>query len=100
MQFCTGPEAASVHHVDYYRLAADPIAMLDDIHAGIGADTPGDVRASIAQWRAANPQGKRGENRYSLEQFGLDESEVRTAFADYIAHFAIPSEADGIRQFS
>jgi hypothetical protein len=100
MQFCTGPEAASVHHVDYYRLAADPIAMLDDIHAGIGADTPGDVRTSIAQWRAANPQGKRGENRYSLEQFGLDESEVRTAFADYIAHFAIPSEADGIRQFS
>ena len=31
MEFCTGPDAASVHHVDYYRLAADPAAMLDEI---------------------------------------------------------------------
>ena len=100
MEFCTGPDAASCYHVDYYRLAADPTAMLDEIHAGIGADTPHDVRASIAAWRAANPQGKRGENRYSLAQYGLDEEEVRAAFADYIAKFAIPSEAEGVRQFS
>ena len=100
MQFCTGPYAASVHHVDYYRLAADPTAMLDEIHQGIGADTPDDVRTSIAGWRAANPQGKRGENRYNLAQYGLDEDEVRAAFADYTAHFAIPSEAEGIRQFA
>ncbi len=96
MAFCTGPDAAWVHHVDYYRLAADPAAMLDEIHAGIGADTPDDVRASIAAWRQANPQGKRGENRYTLEQFGLVEGEVREQFADYISHFDIPAEADGV----
>ena len=95
MAFCTGPDANSVTHVDYYRLAADPAALLDEIHAGLGIDTPDDVRAAIAAWRAANPQGKRGENRYSLEQFGLYEGQVREAFADYIQHFAIPSEADG-----
>ena len=96
MAFCTGPDAACVTHIDYYRLAADPAALLGEIHAGIGADTPEDVRASIAAWRAANPQGKRGENRYSLEQFGLDEGEVRAQYADYIDHFAIPSEAQGV----
>lgn len=97
MEFCTGPDAASVTHVDYYRLAADPAALLGEIHGGLGIDTPDDVRARIAAWRAANPQGKRGENRYSLEQFGLDEGEVRELYCDYINHFAVPREADGIR---
>ena len=96
MAFCTGPDAACVTHVDYYRLAHDPAALLDEIHAGIGVDTPDDVRAQISAWRAANPQGKRGENRYTLEQFGLNEAEVRAEYADYIAHFAIPSEAQGV----
>ena len=96
MEFCTGPDAASVHHVDYYRLAADPAAMLDEIHAGIGADTPDDVRQCIADWREANPQGRRGVNAYSLEQFGLVEGEVREQFADYIEHFDIPTEAEGV----
>lgn len=95
MEFCTGPDAACVHHVDYYRLAADPAAMLGEIHQAVGVDTPDDVRASIARWREANPQGKRGENRYTLDQFGLDEAAVREQFADYIEYFAIPSEADG-----
>ncbi|HMO69880.1 MAG TPA: sulfotransferase, partial [Novosphingobium sp.] len=95
MAFCTGPDAASVVHVDYYRLAADPAALLDEIHAGLGIDTPDDVRASIAAWRAANPQGARGENRYTLEQFGLDEAVLRDLFADYTRHFAIPTEAEG-----
>ncbi len=98
MAFCTGPDAACVHHIDYYRLAADPAAMLDEIHQAVGTDTPDDVRSSIARWREANPQGKRGENRYSLEQFGLDEAAVREQFADYIEHFAIPSEAAGTSQ--
>ncbi len=44
----------------------------------------------------ANPQAKRGENRYSLEQFGLDDAEVREAFAVDIDHFTIPSEAQGV----
>lgn len=95
MAFCTGPDAGSVVHVDYYRLAADPAALLDEIHAALGIDTPDDVRASIAAWRAANPQGARGENRYTLAQFGLDEDELRDLFADYTRHFAIPTEAEG-----
>ena len=95
MAFCTGPDASCVHHVDYYRLASNPETLLDEIHAGVGTDTPDDVRASISAWRAANPQGKRGVNRYTLEQFGLVEDELRELFADYTRHFAIPTEAEG-----
>ncbi len=93
MAFCTGPEGHRVAHVDYYRLADDPAAMLDEIHAAIGIDTPDDVRASIDAWRQANPKNKRGANDYSFEQFGIDEAEARERFAGYIAHFDIPTEA-------
>lgn len=98
MEFCTGPDGACVYHVDYYRLASDPAAMLDEIHAGVGTDTPDDVRAAIAAWREANPQGKRGANRYTLDQFGLVEGQLRELFADYTSHFAIPTEAQGTAQ--
>lgn len=95
MAFCTGPDADCVHHVDYYSLASNPANLLDEIHAAVGTDTPNDVRASISAWREANPQGKRGVNRYGLEQFGLVEGELRELFADYTRHFAIPTEAEG-----
>ncbi len=96
MAFCTGPEGHLVTHVDYYRLAADPVAMLDEIHAGLGIETPDDVRAAIAAWRHANPKNKRGANEYALEQFGIDEGEARELFADYIRHFDIPRETEGV----
>jgi hypothetical protein len=95
MAFCTGPQADKVTHVDYYRLVDDPVSVMPEIHTGIGADTPEDVRADIAAWRAAIPKGKRGKNPYSLEQFGIREEEARDLFADYIAHFDIPTEAQG-----
>jgi hypothetical protein len=96
MEFCTGQDGDCVTHVDYYRLADDPAKLLDEIHTGIGIDTPEDVREAIARWRRENPQGKRGTNAYSLEQFGLVEEEVRELYADYISHFDIPSEAEGV----
>jgi hypothetical protein len=95
MAFCTGPHANRVTHVDYYRVAADPSAVLDEVHAGIGTDMPDDVRESIAAWRRDNPQGKRGENKYTLEQFGIDRDEARELYSVYIRHFDIPSEAEG-----
>ena len=95
MAFCTGPDADRVTHVDYYRVARDPAAVLAEVHAGIGIDTPADVREAIASWRRDNPKGKRGENHYTLEQFGLVDGEVRELYSDYINFFNIPSEAEG-----
>lgn len=96
MEFCTGPNGDRVTHVDYYSLADDPAAMLDEVHAGIGIETPDDVREAIAAWREANPKNKRGANDYSLEQFGIEADQARDLFAPYIDHFDIPSEAEGL----
>ena len=96
MAFCTGPDGGRVTHVDYYRLVADPAGLLPEVHAGIGIDTPDDVREAITDWRRANPKNKRGANDYALDQFGIAAGEARERFAAYIRHFAIPSEAEGI----
>lgn len=98
MAFCTGPDADRVTHVDYYRVAGDPVEVLGEIHAGIGIDTPDDVLDAISSWRRANPKNKRGVNEYALEQFGIEAGEARELFADYIEHFDIPSEAEGKRR--
>lgn len=95
MEFCSGPGADRVSHVDYYRLVADPATTLGEVHTEIAAELPDDVRESITSWRRANPKGKRGKNEYSLEQYGIDADEARDLFADYTRHFDIPSEAEG-----
>lgn len=96
MAFSTGPDASRVTHVDYYRLVADPAKLMEEVHEGIGIDTPEDVRAAIASWRRANPKNRRGANDYALEQFGLEAGEVRERFSAYIRHFDIPDEAEGV----
>jgi hypothetical protein len=96
MDFASGPDADKVSHVDYYRLVADPAALVPEIHQGLGIDTPDDVRESIAGWRSANPKDARGKNEYTLEQFGIRADEAADLFSDYTRHFNIPREADGI----
>lgn len=96
MAFSTGPHGDRVTHVDYYRLVADPAALISEIHAGLGIDTPDDVRESIAGWRSANPKDARGKNAYTLEQFGIRAEEALELYSDYIRRFDIPREAEGV----
>ena len=96
MAFDAGPQGGSVVHVDYYALVADPVAEMRRIHAGIGIDTPPQVEHAVAQWRAANPPGKRGANAYSLAEYGLDGAAIRHRLSAYVERFAIPTEAEGL----
>lgn len=96
MQFCTGPNADKAVHVDYYRLVADPAGVLGEVHDTLGDGMPDDVREAIASWRRENPKNKRGANDYALAQFGIDAGEARERFGDYIRHFDIAREAEGL----
>jgi hypothetical protein len=58
------------------------------------------VSAAVAEWRSRNPKGARGSNPYTLEQFGLDADEVAEKYGDYMRHFDIPREHDGLRHGS
>jgi hypothetical protein len=46
-----------------------------------------DVRLAMAKWSASNRVGARGVHRYSAEEFGLTDEEIRSAFVDYLDRF-------------
>lgn len=78
--------------IDYYRLVADPEAVVAGIYASLGLHMPAGVRAELSRWIAANPKGKRGRHDYRLADYGLDFCAVNTGFAQYRSRFAIPLE--------
>ena len=39
--------------------------------------------AAIRRFRAENPKGKHGQHHYTLDEYGLDEDEVRERFRRY-----------------
>lgn len=96
MEFTSGPDADTVTHVDYYQLLDDPAAAMLDVHAGLGIDSPDEVRGAVADWHRRNPKNARGANDYSLEQFGLDADAVAEQFGDYMRRFDIPRERVGL----
>jgi hypothetical protein len=96
MAYCNTPAGERVAHVDYYRLLADPVPVIGEVHATLGLDTPADVHEAIATWRSDNPKGARGANEYALEQFGLESGAMTELFSDYSQQFAIPSEREGL----
>jgi len=96
LDFDAGPDADRVVHVDYYAIVADPVGEMRRIHDALGIGTPDDIADAVGAWHAANPKNARGANAYSLDEFGLDESDLRDRYAPYAARFAIPTETEGL----
>ena len=86
--------AAKFLDVQYLDLARDPVGCVRRVygHAGIAFTAATEQR--VAQWVAANRQGKNGKHRYQLGDYGLTQAEVHEAFADYIERFDVKLESD------
>jgi hypothetical protein len=41
----------------------------------------------MVEWSSENRAGSRGEHRYSAEEFGLTDEQIRAEFADYLEAF-------------
>jgi hypothetical protein len=80
--------ASRLLDVDYADIVADPIAVIRRVLAAHGTSFSDDDGAAVQAWGEANPPGKFGRHSYSLEQYGLDEEQVRKAFAVYAAEFS------------
>jgi hypothetical protein len=98
LAFCKSPQGGRVTHVDYYRVVDNPEAVMREVHAALGIESPEEVRTAVADWRRRNPPGARGSNPYSLEQFGLDPDEVAELYSDYRRYFDIPREQQGLKR--
>ena len=71
-------------------IVADPVGLLDRAYTHFGLELTDAARKLMEAFFAANPRGSRGAHRYILEDFDLDQDEIRARFADYCSEFGVP----------
>lgn len=73
--------------IAYSEITGDWRAAIKRIYAAAGVELSDEARAAMQAWEADNPQGKHGELRYTIEQYGLSRDEIRLACAPYLQRF-------------
>jgi hypothetical protein len=79
--------AQQVFDVDYTDLVANPLAVVERIHAHFGLELDDPYRGRLQRFIAAHPQRKHGQNHYSAADFGQQPAEIAEAFASYRERF-------------
>jgi hypothetical protein len=78
-----------VHHRE---LIADPMGIVRRVYAWLDLELTWEVEQSIARWQEVNRSGAHGTHRYTAEEFGLSNAQLRADFGDYVRHFDIDLE--------
>lgn len=73
--------------IDYREVAKEPLKQAQRVLAHIGVPLDGAIEAALTEFMAGNKREQRPMHDYSLERFGLNEADVREAFASYRARY-------------
>jgi hypothetical protein len=82
-------DARRFFDVDYRAFVADPVGTLRRIYGHFELPFGPEQEAALAGHARANPQGKHGAHRYSLEEYGLSAEAVRERLAFYLDRFDV-----------
>ena len=74
----------NIFHISYPALLADPMQTITEMYKWLDLDLSDSARTRISSW-AVSSQNHKSSNPhiYSLEQFQLQESEIRGKFEQY-----------------
>ncbi len=85
--------AAQTIDVPFHEFMADDVGTVARIYERAGLPMSPAARAQLDAFVAANPRGKHGQLGYDLRgDFGLEPSEVRRRFSNYIERFRVRVE--------
>ena len=87
VRFADGPQGGRLIQVPYQRLVKDPVGLVADIHAAVGAPFTEAHGARITSFAEENRQHKHGKNPYTAEQFGLSPARLAEEFGPYRERF-------------
>jgi len=73
--------------IDYREVAREPLKQAEHVLARIGIPLDAAIEAALTEFMAGNKREQRPLHDYSLERFGLNEADVREAFASYRARY-------------
>ncbi len=76
----------------FLDLMADPVAQLRGIYEQLELQWPAGHDRAVRDYLERKPKGKHGEHKYTFEEVGLDEAEVRSTFTRYRDHYGIEEE--------
>ena len=74
-----GKQVFDVQHKDFH---ADPIGTVKSIYGFAGIEMLPEVETAMRDWLRDNPRDKRGEHKYTLEQYGLNVEQLREKFGE------------------
>ncbi|HEY6533395.1 MAG TPA: sulfotransferase [Acidimicrobiales bacterium] len=78
-----------IHH---RRMIADPIGTVASIYDFLDLELTPAVELAIAEWSERNRSGAHGTHRYTAEQFGLTDAQLRSDFEAYTSHYDVELE--------
>ena len=81
------------YHLHYSEMVRDPIGQMRNLYHWLGDEFDDTTRLAMESWLRANPQGKFGAHRYTLDDFGLSRDKLMPYFDDYLARFDIELES-------
>lgn len=73
--------------VSYSRICDDAMGVIEDIYECAGRELTPEAKDAMHKWELDHPQHAGGKFEYSLEQYGLTEDMINTAFKDYIDRY-------------
>jgi hypothetical protein len=76
--------ADRIAHFHFDDLTSDPVGTIRAVQEKLGMGYGAATEARLERYMADNPRNKKGEHRYSLEQFGLEPARLEEAFAGYL----------------
>ncbi|HEX6242830.1 MAG TPA: sulfotransferase [Polyangiales bacterium] len=83
-----------IYHLYYDDLVADPLAQMKSIYRWLGEAWSEAADAGMRGWLEANPQGRFGQHRYSLSQWGFSRRELEPYFSDYLKLHPVATGAE------
>jgi hypothetical protein len=79
----------------FREILGDPVGAVRRMYGHFGVEMSEAAERSMRRWHADNPQGKHGEHRYAIEDFGLGARAIVDRYAAYIERFGIEREGPG-----
>lgn len=86
-------QRAPAQFIDVYQseLHRDPMAVISQIYHHFGLQLSAEAERNMRQRIAHQPEAQHGEHVYTAEQFGLNGTRIREAFAEYIERYGLLS---------
>jgi hypothetical protein len=78
----------------YDDLVADPLGQMKKIYAWLGDGWTDTTETGMRAWLADNPQGRHGQHRYSLSQWGFTKQDLEPYFSDYLRAHPVATGAE------